>query len=72
MIDANTYYLNKYLDEQERTERAYESFLDDIESYLSVIEVAIEEIFSIAKNYEYGDREYDFYEDAKEWIKDLL
>lgn len=71
MIDANTYYLNKYLDEQERTERAYESFIDDIESYLSVIEVAIEEILSISKSYEYGDREYDFYEDAKECIKDL-
>lgn len=71
-MDANTYYLNKYLDSQERAERAYESFEQDISQLLETISRCATDILSIARDYEFCGKEYDFSEDALESIFENL
>lgn len=66
--DGNIYALNKYLAEQERAEKHYDYFLEDIEDELDAIREAVRNILSAARDY----NGYDFTEEAIEEIKDIL
>lgn len=65
---ANTYHLNKYLDKQEEAEKALESFEASIADSIQIIEDEIKSILTSADDF-YG---YDFTEDAKEMIRELI
>ena len=65
---ANTYYINKHLEEQENAERLEEQFDDYIQAELGDIENAIDNIRTYAKDYQGNDMT----ERANELIKDLL
>ncbi|MEA2090964.1 MAG: hypothetical protein U9O83_01200 [Campylobacterota bacterium] len=68
MRDANEEALNKYMQEQEYSERMLENFIDDIEPLINEVSEIIERI----KNIESGYESFDFTDEIKQQIGDLL
>jgi len=68
MQDANTTYLNRYLNEQQKQEEALEAFTNEIQIDLLEIQKLVYEMEVTAKNYQ----GYDFREDLKEILNDTL
>ena len=68
MQDANTTYLNRYLNEQQKQEEALEQFTNEIQIDLLEIQKLVYEMEVTAKNYQ----GYDFREDLKEILNDTL
>ena len=68
MQDANTEYLNRYLNEQQKQEEALEAFTNEIQIDLLEIQKLVYEMEVTAKNYQ----GYDFREDLKEILNDTL
>lgn len=71
-LDANEYYLNKYLSGEERLEKAYEAFLLSIDDDLACIEDIISFLLKSSSRFEFGNQEYDFSDDVRCLLKDLL
>jgi len=65
---ANTTYLNKYMDEQQKQEEALEAFTNEIQIDLLEIQKLVYEMGVTARDY----KGYDFREDLKEILNDTL
>ncbi len=65
---ANTKALNKFQDKLKQQEVCYEAFLKDIDDDLVEIQEMIEKVQNIAKDYD----GYDYSEDLKEHLEDLI
>ena len=68
MQDANTTYLNKYMEDNRKKEEALDKFIDDIDNRLVKMQSIIKQLEKEAE-YNYS---YDFREDLKEILNDTL
>ena len=65
---ANTYYLNKHLDEQDKIECACDELFKIIEPEIREIENIIISLKNISKDF----KGYDFTEEVREIMNDLI
>ena len=68
MIDGNTIAMTKYLENQEKQERAFELLFDSIDDRLVLLSKEIQNLQKIASSYD----GYDFTDELNEYIKDLI
>ncbi len=65
---ANTKALNRFQEKQKQQEVCYEAFLKHIDEDLVEIQEMIEKLQKVAKDYDV----YDYSEDLKEHLEDLI
>lgn len=67
-MDANTYHLNRYLDQQEKQEKSLEILMENLDDRLVTLQKEIAALQRIASCFD----GYDFTEEINEAIKDLF
>ena len=67
-MDSYNYFCNKHDEDNVKTEKALESFLDSIDSEVSELKDIIFELEQQAKDYE----GYDFREELRDYLMEVL